>query len=235
MSQAGPVRSILQTRTIEELNVIRRELCPKVAPYDGDKSNYITRIRRSLTNRDVPCGELVSVIETLEANRRVTTRIRHRIQDVEFSYNASHGNQTGITENPLSSELFQGLRYKFDSDSEYTVYDEFRFGRYRPDLCVYGPPDRYYLIEVKIHGSMGSLLNKLSNYSNDIDYEKLFVCYITDSESRLPENSRSVSNALHDAAEKYNAEIIVKGPDAFRDGHGREDTSSLALPTAPSN
>jgi hypothetical protein len=217
MARAGATTAILRTCTVSELRVVRNELCEKVQPYDGDKDDFINRLRRSIDTRDVAHDDLIEVICSVQSKRRVTTRIEERIQDLEFSNNAHH---RGLEERPLISELFQALRYQFRQDENYEVYDEYRpkaDRRLQPDLCVKQTnSESLYLTEVKTPTAMNTLLNKLSRYNDKLSYNKLYVCYITDRQKRLPSKNSKIGKALSDAQNKYGADVLKKGPQSFR-------------------
>lgn len=79
MPRGGPLRQILSTCSVTELQSIHAEYCPQVGEYDGDKQAFEGRLRDSL-HRSVEQDKLsyVDLIEyirgeiTDEDNRRVT-------------------------------------------------------------------------------------------------------------------------------------------------------------------
>jgi len=216
MGRKGPLRVALEMKSVEELNEIRSEFCDTIGKYNGDKGEFARRIRDSI-KRSIDDGEYDydDVFNYLfgETNHTASTRIHHCLEEIEFSNSATHGDGS-LKEAPLIGELFQALRLKF-IDTRYSVYDERVFGKYRPDLAIEGN-GKTYIIEVKNHGSISSLLNKLQNYTEDINQDGVYVFYVTDNRGKLPDQNESIRNTLGGAENYHNAHVIVKGPECFR-------------------
>lgn len=219
MPRASPLTQILHTQTREELDAIRRELAPRVST-KGSKENYVKRLRSSLKNSidkgEIDYGDLLEVIEA-DNRKYVSTRIRNRVQDTVFSWSANHGHSGRIREENLTVELYQALRYKFD-DEEIEVRDEVLIGGgHRPDLLLEDHRDRTHLIEVKTPSSIGTLLNQLNKYQNEVSCHKVYVCYVTDRQYKLRGNDQSINGTLSAAERHHDADIIQKGPDDFQE------------------
>lgn len=227
MPRAGALKQILRSLTVAELRSVRREHCPRVTEYDGDKSAFVERIRRSL-KRSMDEGEcsyedLVATIrEELDDDgpERVTTRIRHVLNEVEISANAGHEDKRSVREDWLCSEVFQGLRYRL-ADQPYEIEQEARFGRSRVDLLVsHIREDRRYAVEVKLAGNYNSrerLLSQLRKYRKRVpDLRRTFVLMVAERERDLPENKESVAHVVTEAEDEPKTEVVVKPPTDLR-------------------
>lgn len=220
MSKIRSANDLLGICTVDELKVVREELCERVGPYKNDKTDFVNRLVQSIDRRDVDHKELVRVIclarsRVRNSQKSVTTRLRERINGMEFSNNAR---RRKLRERPLTSELFQALHYKFKDDARYRVIDEHqpRYLKLRPDLGIKHTNDEeLYIMEVKIHSTLPGLQGQLSRYSSMIEPEKLFYCYVASEEDKIPSENEKVKQSLEEAKEICN-ETFVKGPNSFR-------------------
>ncbi|MFC7082286.1 hypothetical protein [Halorussus caseinilyticus] len=227
MPRAGALKQILRSLTVAELRSVRRAHCPRVTEYDGDKSAFVERIRRSL-KRAMDDGECSyeALVETIreefddDGPQRVTTRLRHVLNGVEISANAGHENSSSVREAWICSELFQGLQYRL-ADQPYAVEQEAKFGRSSVDLLVsHEREDRQYVIEVKPAGSYSSrerLLSQLRKYRKKVpDLRRTFVLMVAERERDLPENKESVAHVVTEAEDEPQTEVVVKPPSELR-------------------
>lgn len=218
MGRASPLKQILRTQRREGLDAIRRELAPRVSS-DGSREDYIERLRRSLQNSidkgKVDYGDLLDVIQADNA-KYVSTRIKRRMKDTIFSKTSNHWNNGRLSEQVLTAELYQALRYKFKKD-DIQVFDERSIGgNNRPDLLIEDHRNRNHLIEIKTPDSLNTLLNQLNSYTNSISYHSVYVCYVTETKSKMRENNNKINGTLASATRHYDATIVEKGPDHFR-------------------
>jgi len=218
---------MLRSLTVAELRSVRRQHCPRVTKYDGDKSAFVERIRRSL-KRSMDDGEcsyedlLATIRNELndDGPKRVTTHIRHVLDGVEISSNAGHENSSSVREKWICSEVFQGLRYRL-VDHPYAVEQEATFGRSSVDLLVsHDREDRQYVVEVKLAGSYSSrerLLSQLRKYRKKVpDLQRTFVLMVAEKSRDLPENKESVDHVVEEAKNEPRTEVVVKPPAELR-------------------
>lgn len=227
MPRAGALKQILRSLTVSELQAVRRTHCPRVTEYDGDKSAFVERLRRSL-KRSMDEGEYSyeDLVETIreelddDGPERVTTRIRHSLAGIEISANAGHESSRSVRERWICSELFQSLHYQLE-DQPYEVEQEANFGRSSVDLLVsHVREDRQYAIEVKLAGSYSSrerLLSQLRKYRKKIpNLRRTFVFMVAERERDLPENKESVKHVIEEAENEPRTEVVVKPPRDLR-------------------
>ncbi|WP_135824627.1 hypothetical protein [Halorussus ruber] len=227
MPRAGALKQILRSLTVAELRSVRREYCPRVTEYDGDKSAFVERIRRSLKRSmdDGECsyGDLVETIRdelSSDGPERVTTRIRHVLNEVEISSNAGRESSRSVREGWICSEIFQGLRYRL-ADRPYEIEQEATFGRSSVDLLVsHVREDRQYVVEVKLAGSYSSrerLLSQLRKYRKKVpNLKRSFVLMVAERERDLPENKESVAHVVTEAEGEPKTEVVLKPPSDLR-------------------
>lgn len=227
MPRAGALKQILRSLTVAELRAVRREHCPRVTGYDGDKSAFVERLRRSLRRsmdeRDCSYEDLVETIRAEVADdgpERVTTHIRHVLNGVEISANAGRKKSSSVREGWICSEVFQGLRHRL-ADRPYEIEQEATFGRSSVDLLVsHEREDRRYVVEVKLAGSYGSrerLLSQLRKYRKKVpDLRRTFVLVVAERERDLPENKESVAHVVTEAENEPRTEVVVKPPSDLR-------------------
>lgn len=227
MPRAGALKQILRSLTVAELRSVRRAHCPRVTEYDGDKSAFVERLRRSL-RRSIDEGECSyeDLVETVreelrdDGPQRATTRIRHVLEGIEISANAGEKDKRSVREDWICSELFQGLRYRL-ADRPYEIEQEASFGRSRVDLLVsHAREDRRYAVEVKLAGSYGSrerLLSQLRRYRKKVpDLRRTFVLMVAERERDLPANKESVAHVVAEAEDEPGTEVVVKPPAELR-------------------
>lgn len=227
MPRAGPLKQILRGLTVSELRAVRRAHCPRVTEYDGDKSAFVERLRRSLKRsmdeRECSYEELIETIrEELDDDgpERVTTRIRHTLNGMEISANAGHDSSRSVREQWICSELFQALQYQL-ADQPYEVEQEAKFGRSSVDLLVsHIREDRQYVVEIKLAGSYGSrerLLSQLRKYRKKVpNLRRTFVFMVSEHERDLPANKESVEHVIEEAENEPRTEVVVKPPEDLR-------------------
>ncbi len=226
MPRAGALKQILRSLTVAELRTVRREHCPRVTEYDGDKAAFVERIRRSLKrSMDERACSYEALVETIRTElddgpQRVTARIRHVLNEVEISPNAGHKKSSSVREGWICSEVFQGLRYRL-ADRPYDIEQEAKFGRSRVDLLVsHERHDRQYVIEVKLAGSYSSrerLLTQLRKYRKKVpDLRRTFVLVVAERDRDLPENKESVAHVVTEAEDEPETEVVVKPPSDLR-------------------
>lgn len=224
MPRAGPLKQILRSLTVNELRSLRREFCPRVSEYGGNKAAFVEKLRRSL-QRQMDDGELTYedlmdfVREEFTSNgpEYATTRIRQTLQEIEISPNAGSRDTTSVREHWIASEVYQALRYQFD-DQPYLIDQEAMFGRSSVDLLVsHQSADRNYLIEVKLAGSYSSrerLLSQLRKYRKKVPaLRRSYVLLVAEHERDLPRNKDSVAHVVEEAEGEPDTEVIVKPPD----------------------
>lgn len=225
MPRAGPIRQILDKLTVSELRNLRKQLCPRVNEYSGDKEQFAQRIRdsakRSMQEGDLTYAKLFSVIrDTIEDNgpKHATTRIRNSIRNLEISENAQNADTTGVREKWISSELFQCLAKNL-RETRYEVEQEARFGRSSIDLLI-GDGNRNYIIELKLAGNASSrdkLPSQIAKYRKKVpDMRKAFALLIAENQRDLPENKDSVRHIVDQTESQNKTEVIVKPPGEFR-------------------
>lgn len=226
MPRASPLTQILRTLTVSELRSLRRTHAPRVSEYDGNKGEFIRRLRNSL-KRSMDDGkfsyeELMAFIrEEFEQNgpQRASTRIRHGLTELVVSQNAGRADTTAVREGWICSEAFQALRYEFD-DLPYQIEQEAGFGRSNVDLLVsHERENRNYVIEAKLAGSYSSrerLLSQLRRYRKKVPYlRRTYVLMVAENERDLPRNKNSVAHTIEEAENEPDTEIILKTPDSL--------------------
>lgn len=227
MPRAGPIRQILRTLSVEDLRRLRREIAPQVTEYEGDKSAFVGRLRHSL-NRQMEDGEFsyeelaLYITNDLsdEEHRRVSTKIRHVLEDIEISPCASEESSTSMREKWINSEIFQGLRYSLDT-SRYNIHQEKGFSRRSVDLYVEGKRDSgNYVIETKLAGSsssLGRVLEQVHTYNEVVpDRRRTFVCIVAERERHMPDRKQSVRRVINKVENEDRTEVVVKPPSELR-------------------
>lgn len=223
MPRAGPLTQILRSLTVAELRSLRREFCPRVSEYDGDKAEFVEGLRRSL-KRSIDQGEVTyeDLMEFVRAELSAdgpayaSTRIRKAMEGIEISPNAGSDDATAVRERWIASELFQVLRHRFD-DQPYAIEQEATFGRSSVDLLVsHETEKRNYLVEVKLAGSYSSrerLLSQLRKYRKKVPYlRRSYVLMVAERDRDLPENKESVAHVVEEAENEPDTEVVVKPP-----------------------
>lgn len=226
MPRAGPLTQILRTLTVSELRSLRRTHAPRVREYNGNKGEFIQRLRNSL-KRSIDEGELTYadlmefMREEFEQNgpQRATTRIRQTLNDLVISPNAGRADTTSVREGWICSEAYQVLRYTFE-DLPYRIEQERGFGRNSVDLLVtHEREQRNYVIEAKLAGSYSSrerLLSQLRRYRKKVPHlRRTYVLMVAETERDLPENKGSVAHAIEEAEDEPDTEVILKRPESL--------------------
>lgn len=227
MPRASPLKQILRSLRVQELRSLRQRYAPRVTEYSGDKEAFIDRLTRSLS-RSIESGELTygDLIEwyreelTNTGPERVTTRIRHVLDDLEISPNAMYKDSAGVRERWICSEVFQRLIVQFE-DQPYTIRQEASFGRSQVDLLVsHDRDERNYIVEAKLAGNYNSrerLLSQLRKYRKKVpELRRTFVLMIATKPRHLPQNKASVKHIIDEAEEERNTEVILKKPADLR-------------------
>ncbi|MFB6100908.1 MAG: hypothetical protein ABEK16_06595 [Candidatus Nanohalobium sp.] len=226
MSRAGPLKQILRQLNIKELRELRKEFCPRVTEYSGNKTEFVDSLRnsmkRSIEDGELSYAEIFSKIRSTikeDGPKQVTTRIRHSMENLEISRNVQSRKTTSVREKWISSELFQSLKYQLE-DTNYEIEQEATFGRTAADLLVH-QNNRNYVIETKLASSYSSrerLLNQVKKYKKKVpNLRRVFVLLIAENERDLPENKDSVKHVVDEVEKEDKTEVILKKPSDFRD------------------
>ena len=226
MARTGPLKQILRELKVEELRYLRREFCPRVSEYSGDKKDFIDKLRdsmkRSIEDGSLSYAEIFSMMRSrIEDNgpKQITTRIRHSMKNLEISSNVQSRKTTSVREKWISSELFQALSYQLE-DTDYKIEQEATFGRTAVDLLV-TQGDRNYVIEIKLAGNYSSrerLPNQVKKYKKKVpNLRRTFVLMVAEKNRDLPENKESVEHVVEEVEKEEKTEVIIKKPEEFRE------------------
>ena len=89
MARTGPLKQILRELKVEELRYLRREFCPRVSEYSGDKKDFIDKLRdsmkRSIEDGSLSYAEIFSMMRSrIEDNgpKQNTTRKRQEMKKI---------------------------------------------------------------------------------------------------------------------------------------------------------
>lgn len=218
MPHAGPLRQILRALTVGDLQRIRARYAPRVSDYDGDKEEFVGRLRDSISrSEDITHEKLMEAILDIRSAdaRRPTTRIKDALNGLKLSPNVGGKSATSVRERWISSEAFQALRYEFE-DQPYKISQEKNFGRAAIDLFVgHENGERNYVIEVKLAGNSArdKLPAQLRRYEERVSYRKrTYVFMVVERERDLPENKTSVRHVVDEAEKRDRTEVILKPP-----------------------
>lgn len=228
MQKAGPLKQILRALTVDDLQAVRRKFCPRVRKYreQEGKADLIDSLRRSLKRSmeddALSYNELMGyIIEVVleEKPKRVTTRIRHVLHNIQISENAGWKSTSGVRERWICSEIFQGLQYQLQ-DTNYTVDTEKYVGEkdsyaYADLFVSHASEKRNYIIEVKLAGSKSrrELLTQLMKYNKYAQHVKrIFVLLVVEEERHLPANYTPLQTLIKEVEAKEKVEVIVKPP-----------------------
>lgn len=226
MPRASPLTQILRTLTVSELRSLRRTYAPRVSKYDGNKDEFVRRLRnslkRSMDDGEFSYGTLMAFIREefqQDGPQRASTKIRHGLNELVISSNAGRADTTAVREGWICSEAYQVLRREF-SDSPYEIEQEAGFGRSNVDLLVtHEHENRNFVVEAKLAGSYSSrerLLSQLRRYRKKVPYlRRTYVLMVAEDDRDLPENKKSVAHTVEEAETEPDTEVIVKSPDSL--------------------
>lgn len=227
MPHAGPLKQLLRALSVAELRAIRREFCPQVTQYNGDKDAFINRVRnslkRSIDKGDVSYQEVMEVVKSeisVQGPKTISGRIENVLEEIEISSNAGHENKSSVREEWICSEIFQGLRYQLHS-KPVAIEQEASFGPNRVDLLIsHTKKKQNFIIELKLasnHAGRDRLLTQIRRYRKNVPYlQWAFVVLIVKQRRNLPANKNSVSEVIDELSNEPKTKVVIKPPDDLR-------------------
>lgn len=227
MPRAGPLKQLLRALSVAELRAIRREFCPQVTQYNGDKDAFINRVRnslkRSIDKGDVSYQEVMEVVRTEiseQGPKTISGRIKQILDEIEISSNAGHENKSSVREEWICSEIFQGLRYQLQT-KPVAIEQEASFGTNRVDLLIsHTKKKQNFIIELKLAGNYAGrkrLLTQLRRYRKNVPYlQWAFVVLIVEKRRDLPTNKKSINHVVEELSNEPKTKVVIKPPDDLR-------------------
>lgn len=223
MPPTSKLRKFLRPLTVSDLKKIRERHAGRVGEYNGDKNDFIDRLRRSIDGSDeTSIEDLTETVLDIRSSdsRQVTTRIRDAVDMLEVSPNAGGKKSKSVREHWISSELFQCLRYEIEGHP-YSVEQEKYFTRGTSvDLFVTRQDGNgNYLIELKLAGrsTKDRLPRQLRRYEDKASYRKrTFVVFVAEEENDLPGHNPSLADLIEQVKKRTRTDVLVKPPSDLR-------------------
>lgn len=230
MSESYTVKKMLRKLTKPQILEIRKEYCPR-SPGNEDNKTHLTRsVASSIKHNDETEEAVEHMIDhnmTIENSTTVKNQIKDICSNIEFYGEANKRTNKETNEAVFQGALLQRLESKINSESYQIEYEEIYHNNegydisstYRKIDILLKSSNKHHLIDLKTNGDFSRRLDQLKDFCEIAESEngKMFVLYIAETSSDLPENNGSVKKAKETLEKEYpEVEIIIKGPDDLK-------------------